>query len=81
MLSSTTTLIDVSVCSAHLLCYSGVECPLKGDGGLGSWSEGWQAVVEVVTEQQHEYRVGGTEVTRLHGRGGRGAGAHTSSKS
>ena len=54
MLSSTATLIDVSVCSAHLLCYSGVECPLKGDGGHGSLSKGWQAVVEAVTEQQHE---------------------------
>ena len=26
---------------AHLLCYSGVQCPLKGDGGFGSRSEGW----------------------------------------
>jgi len=60
------------VCSAHLLCNSGVECPLNGDGGLGSWSEGWQAVVEVVTEQQHviEYRVEGAEVTRLGGEEG-----------
>jgi len=55
---------------AYLLCYSGMKCPLKGDGGLGSWSEGWQAVVEVVTEQQHEYRIGGADVTRWEGRKG-----------